>query len=127
MGAPRITGKVLDYLKAHSNRTLGNDRIARSVGSSTGGSAHALRNLKEAGEPIEFIKIGSGRYIHVRYNDPNAVPVQRKKKEPQPPPATNSVTVGVTLKITLEDGTILTVEESSARELYAKLKHMFGN
>ena len=127
MGAPRIAEKVLDYLKNHPNRVLSNSRIASRVGSSTGGSQSVLKRLAADGEPIEFVKIGAGRYVHVRYNDPNYVPPKKEKPKDKPLATPDTkVAVGMTLTLTLEDGTTVSLTEAAARELVAKLRRVFG-
>ena len=127
MGAPRIAGKILDYLKTHPNRTFPSPTIAARVGGSTHGCLMALRRLKDTdtGKAIEFVKVGAGRFVHVRYNDPNYVPPQKGKPKSEVLTTSSKVVVGMTLNITLEDGTQLALTETAARELYVKLHQLF--
>lgn len=124
--AARIYPKIMKYVMEHPNRVLSASRITSRVGGSTGGVVNALRNWAKEEPKLEFVKIGSGRYINVKYNDPDAD--RRQPSRPAAQPASSKGTIGVALSLTLEEGQPpITISEHGARQLYMTLKRMFGS
>lgn len=121
----KISDKVMNYVRSRPNRTISASTVRKHSGGSSGGVVNALRIWGQVEPKLEFVKVGAGRNIHVRYNDAALLPLQGAPKSSAQTPKGE---IGVGLTLTMEEGQPpVTLSEQSARKLYQTLKRMFGN